>query len=259
MNDNAKDLLTILATEKPSEILFKLYDEKTLQEMLPELTDLYIDQKGHKNNFIHTLRVLDQACEVSTDIWFRVAALLHDIGKGPTRQFIEGEWTFRYHEEVGAKMLKKIWERFNFPQDNFEKVELITRYHGLAKELCKPDVSDSAVRRFYKDTKIFFEDLILFCKCDITTKFEDKKIKLRQELEDLKTRTYEIDKKDVEAAYRIPVDGVWLMEQTGCKPGSWIKEIKTEIERVIKAGEIPDEEDAAKDLAIQLLKSRGLL
>lgn len=252
-------VIDILSAEKPSSILYALYDAGTLKEFLPELTDLYIDQKGHKNNFVHTLRVLDNACDVSQDVWFRLAALLHDIGKGPTRKFVDGEWTFRYHEDVGAQMLPTIWIRLNLPEGKLAYVSLITKYHGLAKELCKENVSDSAVRRFYKDTKEHFDDLIAFCKCDITTRFPEKKAKQVQELVDLYSRAKKIEADDIAAAYRIPIDGVWLMEVTGKKPGKWIQEVKSEVEAKIKSGLIVDEEGPAKTLALEILKSKNLL
>jgi putative nucleotidyltransferase with HDIG domain len=258
MLELGKKILEILEKERPSEILWVMFNDKSLHDILPELTDLYVEQKGHKNNFVHTLMVLDNACEVSTDVWFRLAAVLHDIGKAKTRNFIDGEWTFRLHEEVGARMLPAIWDRFQFPQEKFALVEAITRYHGLAKEITKEDVSDSAVRRFFKETSEFFNEIILFCKCDITTRYQDKKIRLQQDLENLRIRAREIEKIDIEKAYRIPVDGVWLMEQTGLKPGKWIKEIKDEIESAIKSGKIEDEEDAAKDLAIEIMRKRNI-
>lgn len=254
-HDHFLELHMILESSNPSSVLKKLYDDGILHDILPEVCDLYSEEKGHKNNFVHTLQVLDNACQVSDSVWFRLAALLHDIGKAKTKRLIDGEWTFHGHEAVGASMLPYIWQRFGFispdtPGTNI--VDSITRFHGRAKELCY-NASDSAIRRFMKETD-HFEIIISFCKCDITTKNVDKKKRIIHDLDALWKRAHEIREADKLAEYRIPLDGNWLMKETGRPAGRWIKDVKEAVEREIKEGRIPDEENAAKEFARSLLK-----
>jgi len=259
MTQSGEHILNILASEDASSALRNMHIEGTLSVVLPEVSALDIQAIGHKNNFDHTMKVLDNACAVSKDPWFRLAALLHDIGKAKARRQNENkEWTFYAHEIIGSEMLSVIWQRLGFPQDKYDMVECITRWHGQAKNLGEI-ANDSAIRRFYNDTEKFFEELILFCKCDMTTKFREKIEKQRKQLEDLRIRTYELKKADEEAKYRIPFDGHWLMQQVDERPGPWLKETMEEVKRAIKSGELLDEEEVAKDYAINILKVKGLI
>lgn len=252
------DLIHILESDKPSSILRELDKSSFLIDILPELCALKSIDKGHKDNFEHTLRVLDNTCEVTTDVYLRLTAVLHDIGKAVTKEFKNGCWTFQYHEEYGAKMIAPIFKRLNLDVSKLEYVEKITRFHGRVKELSK-DVSDAAIRRFYKEFGAeYFDDLILFCQQDCTTKYADKRLRQYNELEAVKQRTYEIKQEDLEATYRIPIDGIWLMQLTGLKGGIWIKEIKDAVEKAIKDNIIQDTQEEAERLAIQLLIDKKL-
>lgn len=260
MIKEAKILLDILSSDNPSKELSDLRKSGALETMLPELVALDVESDNpvkHKNNYVHTLIVLNNACAVSKDVWFRLAALLHDIGKAKVRTFVNGKWTFQQHEAVGAKMLFDIWKRFDFPRENFNLVYCITEQHGQAKSVAE-NVTESAVRRFHKETHEHFDQLIDFCKCDITTKFEEKRKKYQEQLENLRKRAKEIEKSDQEKMFRTPVTGDWIMTVTGLRPGIWIKGIKDEVERAVKAGEVPNDE-SAKDYAIDILKAQGYI
>lgn len=252
------NILDILKTDKPSDIFRELDKSSILLEVLPELCALKSTDAGHKDNFEHTLKVLDNTCEVTKDVYLRLTAILHDIGKAITKEFKNGTWTFQHHEEVGSKMILPIFQRLKLDMSELDRVEKITKYHGRVKELSK-EVTDSAVRRFYKEFgSDYFDDLILFCQQDCTTKYTDKKLRLHNELEKVKIRTYEIKQQDLEKTYRIPIDGIWLMQITGLKGGIWIKEIKDLIEKAIKEGVIEDTKEAAEKMAIQILIDKKL-
>lgn len=256
MTEEAKILLDILSGDNPSKELSNMRHSGALERLLPELVALDVSpetgQPNHKNNYQHTLMVLSNACSVSEDVWFRLAALLHDIGKAKTRKLVDDKWTFQLHEEVGAKMLFQIWKKFDLPKEHFDFVHCITAQHGQAKNVAE-SVTESAVRRFHKETHEHFDKLIDFCKCDITTRFEEKRKRYQEQLENLRKRAKEIEKADQEKMFRTAVTGDWLMTVTGLKPGFWIKPIKEEVERAVKAGEVANDE-SAKDYAIDILK-----
>lgn len=258
MTKEAKILLDILSSDNPSKELSELRQSGALEAMLPELVALDVEsnnQVKHKNNYVHTLMVLNNACSISKDVWFRLAALLHDIGKAKVRAFVNEKWTFQMHESVGAKMLFDIWKRFDFPKEQFDLVHCITEQHGQAKNVAE-DVTENAVRRFHKETHKYFDLLIDFCKCDITTRFEEKRKRYQDQLESLRQRAREVEKADQEKLFRTEVTGDWLMGVTGMRPGIWIKSIKDEVERAVKAGEVANDE-SAKDYAVTILKAQG--
>lgn len=228
-----------------------------LDEVLPELTALKSDpgQKGHKDNFLHTLQVVRQTCEMTDNKWLIVAAILHDIGKAPTKQYIKGiGWTFHNHEDVGSKMISQIFKRLELDPSKMEYVKNIAFWHGIVKELSDDNTSDSAIRRFDKNTIDFQDDLLLFCKCDITTKYAEKRQRFVNNVDDLKRRILEVRATDEAAKWRCPVTGEDIMKYLGIGAGRIVGQVKADIEKAIKNGEINDDRQEAWDYMVEISK-----
>jgi putative nucleotidyltransferase with HDIG domain len=219
-----------------------------LDSLLPELTALkgveIREGKGHKDNFLHTLQVVKQTAAITDNIWLRLASILHDIGKAPTKRFIEGAWTFQNHELVGSKMIDDIFERFNLDKSKLDYVKKIVEYHGIAKELTKDMVGDSAIRRFTKEMGPYIDDIINFCKCDVTTANRLKKEQYKNDMDTLRKRIHEIKEKDEESKWRPPIDGNFIMKEFGVS-GRKLGQMKSDMEIAIKSGKIKDDFDDA--------------
>ena len=232
--------------------LLKTLDEQgILEEVLPELTALkgvdIVNGQKHKDNFYHTLQVVENTYKASSNIWLRLVSILHDIGKAPTKKFINGQgWTFQNHEYIGGKMVKKIFKRFDLDMKYFPYVQKLITIHGRPKELTK-DVSDSALRRLAKDmeTSQTLDDLFVFCKCDITTKFPDKLKRQQDALETVYQEVLRVVKTDKENEWRCPISGQMVMEHFNLGAGREVGVIKKQIENAIKSGEIKDDFDSA--------------
>jgi putative nucleotidyltransferase with HDIG domain len=243
-------LIEILKSDEPSQLLEIADTIGILNEHLPELIALKgietIDGISHKDNYIHTLQVLKNTCIVSRDPYLRLVALLHDIGKAPTKKFENGKWSFTNHELVGTYMLKKIFERNDINFIHFDYVEKIIQYHGIIKELTKPEVTDSAIRRMCTDLGYMYNDAILFCKCDSTTSKPWKKELHMNDLSKLKDRAEAILKNDKEKAYRPPIDAHDIMAMFPDKPaGKWLTEAKDIVVFAIKNGIINENKEEA--------------
>jgi poly(A) polymerase len=228
-------------------LFFTLDKSGVLNTVLPELIKLKGKEtkegKSHKDNFLHTIKVVEQTYYATKDHYLRLAAILHDIGKPKTKRF-NGNWTFHNHELVGSKMIKKIFKRLELDESKLEYVENIVRLHGKIKGLY--NTTDSALRRFYNSNKDIFDDLILFAKCDITTKYPDKREKLISEIIWVDENTKRVLKEDEKSKWRCPITGYDIMEHFKVS-GKEIGEIKSRIETAIKTGQIPDtREDALK-------------
>ncbi len=247
MNYNIVDILKVDANQIRS--IFELLDKNgILQEILPELTALKgVDntkESFHKDNYIHTLQVIENTYHATQNPWIRLVSILHDIGKAKTKKWIDGiGWSFHNHEYVGGKMLPIIFKRLNIPMDNYDYVHKLIINHGFPKELSK-NVTDSALRRFGNDLGNDLEDLILFCKCDLTSKKLDKKERQSKGYDDVYTAIIKIREADEIAKWRCPIDGNLIMEYFGVK-GRAIGEIKNQIETAIKTGKISDSYDEA--------------
>lgn len=233
-------------------LLLELDNKGLLENVLPELTNLKgverIDGQGHKDNFIHTLQVIENTYKATTDKKIRLVSILHDIGKAPTKKFIKGQgWTFSNHEYVGGKMLSKVFNKLELPEEYFYYVKKLVTLHGRPKELTK-NVTESALRRFAKEAETLedLKDLILFCKCDITTKFPEKLKSQQDGYDNVYQQILEVIKKDKEGEWRCPINGHMIIEYFGeGVKGRVLGNIKQEIESAIKSGKIGDNYDEA--------------
>lgn len=238
------DIIKILKDDiKPYDTLMDLFNEGKLHNILPELTNLYSDENGYKNNFIHTLKVLKNVCDITDKFEIKLVALLHDIGKPITkRRKGDNDWTFYNHEFVGAKMSMKVLDRLNIIDKGTKNyVYVMIENHGRLK--IHRDVTDSAIRRLDKDIgKDIIFDLIDFCKCDITTKFDNKKNRIISNLDTIKNRIIEVRKLDEESKWRSPITGHVIMDLLNIKPGRIIGDIKSITDPKIKSGEWTEED-----------------
>ncbi len=240
-------------------LLLDLDNRGILEQVLPELTKLKgvekVNGQGHKDNFIHTLQVVENTYKATTDKKIRLVSILHDIGKCPTKKFIKGQgWTFSNHEFVGGKMLKKVFKNLDMTMEDYDYVKKLVTLHGRPKELTK-NVTESALRRFAKEmgSAEDLKDLILFCKCDITTKFPDKLKKQQEGYENVYQQILEVVKKDKEDEWRCPINGHVIIEHFGeSVKGKVLGQIKNNIENAIKNGVIKDDYDEAFEYMLSL-------
>ena len=247
----ADELNKILLSKKPSIGFDLLYKSGILDIIFPQMTALagaeYIDGMGHKDNFYHTLQVVDNIAENTGDLWLRWAAVLHDIAKPPTKKFEEGHgWTFHGHEVVGGRMVPKIFTQLKLPQNEKMKfvrkmVEMHLRPIGLTKE----NITDAAIRRLIFDAGEDLEALMTLCRADITSKNKQKVKRFLENFELVLKRCAEVEEKDHIRNWQPPITGEMIMQQFGLPPGRSVGIIKNAIREAILDGIIPNEYDAA--------------
>ena len=260
----ADELNKIVASPKPSNGFILLEECGLLKLIFPELSAMKgVEVKngiGHKDNFFHTLKVLDNLSAKSDNLWLRWSAILHDIAKPVTKRFeLEGGWTFRNHNFVGSKMTKSIFKRLKLPlNEKMKYVEKMVMLHMRPISLVEDSVSDSAIRRLLFEAGDDIDELMTLCEADITSKNEDRVKKHLENFALVREKLIEIEEKDRVRNFQPPVSGEEIMEVFGIKPSKEVGELKNAIKEAILEGKISNNYVEAYGFMLNLAKEMGL-
>ncbi|PIY12568.1 MAG: tRNA nucleotidyltransferase [Flexibacter sp. CG_4_10_14_3_um_filter_32_15] len=258
------ELNKIILSNPPSYGFKLLYQCGLLELVFSEMTDLhgveYIDGKGHKDNFYHTLQVLDNVAKVSDDLWLRWAAILHDIAKPATKRFHpKVGWTFHGHEDKGARMTPAIFKKLRLPLDaKMRFVQKLVKLHLRPIALVKKTITDSAIRRLLFEAGEDTDALMMLCRADITSKDHSRVQRYLQNFDRVEKRMAEVEEKDQLRTFQPVIDGEIIMKTFGLKPSAEVGKIKIAIREAILEGEIRNEYEEAYNFMLKEGKKLGL-
>ncbi len=258
------ELMKIMHSRRPSTGWDLLLKSGLLAIIFPELAAMkgvdVVNGRGHKDNFYHTMAVLDNVAEKSDDVWLRWGALMHDIAKPVTKRWDEKiGWTFHNHNFIGAKMVPRIFRRMRLPQDSKMKyVAKLVELHMRPIALVEDEVTDSAVRRLIHDAGDDIEDLMTLCEADITSKNQEKVRRILDNFALVRRKMVDLNERDHIRNFKPPVDGTEIMETFGISGGPVVGQIKSAIKNAVLDGVIHNDHGEARELMLRLAAEQGL-